>query len=223
MALSLLPQMSVTRPAQAEAISGAMPYSGILAALARNHDEDVAVLRPRPRAQNTAHVTMASRSVATDLLSLRPLKTASAIDALPSVKGDQQWNCLAQAIYFESRGEPVPGQVAVAEVILNRVDSPRYPDTICGVTHQGVVKGRRDCQFSYACDGRSDMMRDGEARERAGKLAAAMIAGRPRTVTDGATHFHALHVRPGWARQMTKTAAIGHHLFYRLPTQTASR
>lgn len=138
----------------------------------------------------------------------------AALDALPESGGDANWRCLSEAIYFESRGEPLAGQIGVAEVVLNRVDDPRYPKTVCGVTHQGVGNGRA-CQFSYACDGRADVMSSALPRQRAEKLAALMLAGRARTVTAGATSFHAVRIRPDWAGRMTKTATIGHHAFYR--------
>ena len=150
----------------------------------------------------------------------RSLDLAS-IDALPLAQGGAQWQCLAEAVYFESRGEPLAGQIAVAEVVLNRVDDRRYPNTICGVTRQG--SGGRGCQFSYACDGRSDAMVSRVSRERSEKIATLMIAGRARTVTDGATHFHAAYVRPDWAGRMTRTAKIGHHSFYRSATRVAQR
>ncbi len=86
------------------------------------------------------------------------------LDTLPPASaGDAQSQCLAQAIYFESRGEPLDGQIAVAEVVLNRVDDRRFPKTVCGVTRQGVGSGR-GCQFSYACDGNSDVMKSAAAR-----------------------------------------------------------
>ena len=146
----------------------------------------------------------------------------ASIDSLPrpTAGGDDQ-RCLAEAIYFESRGEPLEGQVAVAEVVLNRVDDRQFPRTVCGVTNQGAGSGR-SCQFSYACDGRPDVMTSAGPRVRAEKLAAVMLAGRPRTVTDGAIYFHARGVRPGWARKMTRTSAIGHHYFYRPATRVAS-
>ena len=178
----------------------------------------------RPKARDGEQVTVATRSIATAPVSLTrkgPAVTGPAkldfasLDALPAVKGDAQWQCLATAIYFEARGEPVSGQVAVAEVILNRVENPNYPDTVCAVTNQGVGTAGRSCQFSYACDGRSDVMAPGAARSRAEKLAALMLAGRARTVTSGATHFHTRAVRPGWSGQLVRTTAIGHHVFYR--------
>lgn len=94
--------------------------------------------------------------------------------ALPEPTGDAEWECLRTAIYFESRGETLRGQFAVAEVILNRVDSPDYPKTICGVVQQG---GSGGCQFSYACDGRADAMRDPDAQWRAGRIARVMMDG----------------------------------------------
>jgi spore germination cell wall hydrolase CwlJ-like protein len=146
---------------------------------------------------------------------------AAAIDAVARVGGSDDHRCLAEAIYFESRGEPLDGQVAVAEVVLNRVDDRRFPGTVCGVTNQGAGSGR-GCQFSYACDGRSDVMKSTAARIRAEKLAALMLGGHPRIVADGATYFHTRSVRPSWARKMTRTTAIGHHYFYRPATQVAS-
>lgn len=151
-----------------------------------------------------------------------PVLDFAALDAMPVPTGDAQWQCLSQAIYFESRGEPLSGQIAVAEVVLNRVDDARFPDSVCNVTRQGVGSGRA-CQFSYACDGRSDMMTSALSRERSEKLARLMLDGRPRMVTDGATYFHTRSVRPSWARQMTKTVVIGQHLFYKPSVRVASR
>ena len=146
--------------------------------------------------------------------------TFAALDAMPEATGDAQWECLAEAIYFESRGEPLAGQVAVAEVVLNRTASRSFPGTICGVTHQGVGNGRA-CQFSYACDGHSEVMKSAVARERSEKLARLMIDGRPRTVSGGATYFHVRGIRPSWSRQFSRTVTIGAHMFYRPATQVA--
>jgi spore germination cell wall hydrolase CwlJ-like protein len=143
------------------------------------------------------------------------------LDAMPAVSGDAQFQCLAQAVYFESRGEPLSGQIAVAEVVLNRVDSSSYPRSICGVTKQGAGSGR-GCQFSYACDGRPDVMTSSVSKARSEKIARMLIDGRPRSVTSGATHFHATYVRPDWSRKFARTAAIGNHVFYRQSTRVAS-
>lgn len=132
------------------------------------------------------------------------------LEAQPLPARSQEWECLATALYFEARGEPIEGQVAVAEVILNRVDRPNYPRSICGVVNQGG-------QFSYTFDGQPDTIHEKAAFQRAGKIAAAMLAGAPRGLTQGATHFHTRAVRPGWAQRFPRTAAIGEHLFYRQP------
>ena len=134
--------------------------------------------------------------------------------AQPAPSGDADWACLTRAIYFEARGETIPGQFAVAEVILNRADSGMYPRSLCAVVEQ---RGPGGCQFSYVCDGRPDAMRDPVALDVAGRIAAAMVAGAPRTLTQGATHFHTVAVQPAWSRRFPMTARIGAHLFYRQP------
>jgi spore germination cell wall hydrolase CwlJ-like protein len=159
-------------------------------------------------------------------------KTRQKKDAAPAIEysaewlfaqdapqGGAQWECLARAIYHESRGEILPGQFAVAEVILNRVDSGRYPATICAVVGQS---GSGGCQFSYVCDGRSDAIGDRAAWAVAARIAAVMMAGAPRTLTGGATHFHTTAVRPAWSAAFPRTAVIGAHLFYRQPGAVAA-
>ena len=139
---------------------------------------------------------------------------AAGLDALRAPSGNAQWQCLTEALYFEARGEPIEGQYAVAEVILNRVDADNYPDTICGVITQGT--GRQfACQFTYTCDGRPEEMTDDTAMHRLGHIASIMIDGAPRDLTAGATHYHADWVNPRWASVYPRTADIGIHHFYR--------
>lgn len=142
--------------------------------------------------------------------------------ALPMPEGGREFECLATALYFEARGESIEGQFAVAEVILNRVDAPHYPDTICGVVYQGASSGG-GCQFSFACDGRSERIREHRAFERVAKIARLMKDGAPRLLTQGATHFHTRAVNPNWSRAFARTAAIGAHLFYRQPGVALAR
>jgi hypothetical protein len=132
-----------------------------------------------------------------------------------------EWQCLTEALYFEARGESLRGVMAVAEVILNRVDSPSFPNTVCGVVHQGT-QALYDCQFTYHCDGVSDAVHEQPAWNAVGRVASAMLSGAPRTLTNGATHYHTTAVNPSWSRRFTQTATIGVHLFYRQPTRTAS-
>ncbi len=139
------------------------------------------------------------------------------LDRLPELTANAEAKCLAEALYFEARGETIKGQMAVAEVILNRVDSRKFPNSVCGVVHQGG-EARYACQFSYHCDGRKEVYHEVEAYERAGKLALIMLEGRTRSLTDGATFYHNLGVNPRWSRKMAETAEIGTHVFYRAPT-----
>lgn len=138
----------------------------------------------------------------------------STLDHMPRETGNAQWRCLTEAIYFEARGEPISGQVAVAEVILNRVDSPRYPDNVCKVVNQGTGQ-LHACQFSYTCDGAPERVTERGAWDRAGKIARLLIDGAPRTLTADATHYHADYVDPYWAEVYPRTAKVGQHIFYR--------
>lgn len=141
--------------------------------------------------------------------------------AQPAATGDEQWRCLAEALYFEARGESVRGLFAVAEVILNRVDSAAYPGTVCAVINQGT--GRRyACQFTYTCDGHAEVINEPAAFQRVGKVARLVLDGAPRELTNGATHYHTRAVNPSWASRFPRTATIGFHHFYRQPTRTAS-
>lgn len=126
-------------------------------------------------------------------------------------QGGAEWDCLRKALYFEARGEGLKGQYAVAEVILNRVASAQYPNSVCEVVGQS---GSGSCQFSYACDGASDAMHERSAVEVAGRIAAVMLNGGSRDLTAGATYFHSRAVYPSWANSFTRTASIGAHLFY---------
>ncbi len=139
----------------------------------------------------------------------------------PAPSGGAEWQCLTEALYFEARGETRQGMYAVAEVILNRRDSGDYPNSVCGVVHQGTG-AQYACQFTYTCDGQSDAVRERGAWNVVGQVAAQMLGGAPRTLTGGATHYHTRGVSPSWARRFPQTAAIGAHLFYRQPTRTAS-
>ncbi len=141
---------------------------------------------------------------------------------LPVAKGDEEWSCLAEALYFEARGESVKGQFAVAEVILNRVDSPRFPNSVCGVIHQGT--GRKyQCQFTYTCDGNPEVVHEEKAYDRVGKIAKLSLSGAPRELTEGATYYHTKAVSPNWSRKFARTATIGVHHFYVHPTELSQK
>ncbi len=124
-------------------------------------------------------------------------------------------SCLTQAVYFEARGRPEKDLRAVAHVVMNRVGHRRFPKSVCGVVRQGGSKAR--CQFSWYCDGRSDVMRDGRERGRAERVAKAVLAGTSKDPTGGAQFFHNQTVRPSWSRRLKRTIRIGPHTFYRYP------
>lgn len=127
---------------------------------------------------------------------------------------DSELACLTEAIYFEARGESINGQIAVAEVILNRVNSRLFPNTICEVIKQGAEKLNR-CQFSYKCDGEPEYMTEPKAQRRAADVAILMMKGERRALSGYATHYHADYVDPFWASKLKKTATVGTHIFYR--------
>jgi spore germination cell wall hydrolase CwlJ-like protein len=123
--------------------------------------------------------------------------------------------CLANAVYFEARGEPVRGQIAVAQVVLNRSFSGYYPNDVCGVVYQNAHR-HLACQFTFACDGIPDVVTEPEAWQRATRIAKATLDGKVWLPEIGkATHYHAYWVHPWWVRTMRKLARIGVHSFYR--------
>jgi len=156
--------------------------------------------------------------------------------------------CLAMNIYYEARHEPVEGQIAVAHVVLNRTEDPRFPDSVCGVIKQKTVKQVPKevttvkkievgmgpwkkihevvetkiintkvivCQFSWLCEGwYAKKPKNKDAWEQSMEIARSVLSGETDDPTDGATFYHATHVRPGW-RNVVKTKRINNHIFYR--------
>ncbi len=146
--------------------------------------------------------------------------------------------CLAKNIYFEAKSEPIAGQYAVADVVLNRVKDSRFPNTICEVVYEGPLREswqtkkqtdlddslrvyhpiRDRCQFSWWCDGKSDNIKDGDAWRKAQEIAYRLVNDyKHRGLTEGATHYHATYVNPKWAPTLDLVGRIGTHIFYRWP------
>ena len=131
--------------------------------------------------------------------------------------------CLALNTYHEAKNQSMIGQVATAQVVMNRVADSRYPNTVCEVVKQGPkykgsdVPVRHKCQFSWFCDGKSDEpKRDSKEWFKAQDYARIVLSGRiALDVTEGATHYHATYVRPAWAKTKTRTTRIERHIFYR--------
>ena len=124
--------------------------------------------------------------------------------------------CLTLAIAYEAGLEPVAGQEAVAQVILNRVRHTAYPDTVCGVVWQGAQR-RTGCQFTFTCDGSLRRPRTAAAMAGAWAVAARVLAGQTADHVRGATHYHADYVSPYWAPSLTRVRQIARHIFYRSP------
>ena len=129
--------------------------------------------------------------------------------------------CLAEAVYFEARSESEDGQAAVAQVVLNRVNSGLYPESVCGVVYQNRQR-RNACQFSFACEGKSLRITEPEPWKTAVRIADEVAAGSTYLAdVGGATHYHANYVKPKWAKRLQKMDVIGNHIFYKLrPGQT---
>jgi spore germination cell wall hydrolase CwlJ-like protein len=123
--------------------------------------------------------------------------------------------CLANAVYFESRDEPVRAQIAVAQVVLNRVFSPFYPNDVCGVVYQNAHR-HLACQFTFACDGRPDIVTEPQAWARARHIARDMLDGKlwmPEVAKS--THYHDYWAHPDWIGEMRRIDRLGGLIFYR--------
>ncbi|MBT3070652.1 cell wall hydrolase [Rhodomicrobium sp. Az07] len=132
----------------------------------------------------------------------------------------RELRCMATAIYFEARDEPAKGQIAVAQVVMNRIRSPFYPKTICGVVYQGERR-RTGCQFSFTCTGKRNSVKERKEWATAVKLAKQVIAGEVwLDEVSYATHYHATYVHPSWRHELIKVTQIGGHIFYRMKPGT---
>lgn len=139
----------------------------------------------------------------------------------------EEHQCLSMNIYYEARGSNLADKAGVADVVLNRVNDRRYPNTICEVVHQGeqkpswkdpnvMVMVRDRCQFSWYCDGKADNPQDEDRWQEAQLIAYNMLThDKFRGITEGATHYHATYVNPSWARTLQQVGRLGAHIFYR--------
>lgn len=165
-----------------------------------------------------AYPVSASTSIDEQILS--PIPASEVFTGFDQKLFPQEY-CMALNIYYEARGSSFADQVAVADVVLNRVDDTRYPDTVCDVVKQGEKHAsgqmkRNRCQFSWYCDGKADNPKDQDSWIGAQHTAWKILKwGEFRGITEGATHYHAHYVNPGWARDLTLVGTIGVHKFYR--------
>jgi hypothetical protein len=168
---------------------------------------DRALAGPEAGRQDFARLDSAALA---QLVSFKPEHISRAEDL------DAELKCLAEAVYYESAHEPLSGQLAVAEVVANRMGDRRYPDTACGVVYQGSARAT-GCQFTFTCDGALNRAPIGENWERAQRIAAHVLMGLYEERTSGATHYHATYVDPIWNSGLVQTGQIGLHVFYRFP------
>jgi len=179
-------------------------------------DPDIkqSVLAPtQPRGDDKAGEMIASKGEVTGV-DQRPKSPAERL-ALTGPALAKAEKCLANAVYFEARGESVRGQIAVAQVVMNRVFSPFYPNDVCGVVYQNANR-HLACQFTFACDGIPDVVTEPDAWARAQRIAHDMLGGKlwmPEVAK--ATHYHAYWVHPDWVNEMKKIYKLGVHAFYR--------
>lgn len=186
------------------------------------------IVMPDPDMKVTASLTPPTEEIAKDIESGESLAPKGEVNAdnqrarspaerlaLDDKSRAKSEKCLAEAIYFESRGEAVRGQMAVAQVVMNRVFSGKYPETVCGVVYQNRYR-HFACQFTFACDNNPDVIREPEMWERAKKISKAMLDGQIWLPEVGkSTHYHAYWVRPSWVAEMKKMYRTGVHTFYR--------
>jgi len=157
---------------------------------------------------------------AEEINALRPV-AASPIHPMPAFRlnaatpdGVRALRCLSQAVYFESAREPLLGQEAVAQVVLNRLRHPAYPKSICGVVYQGAARAT-GCQFTFTCDGSLKWSPDPALWSRAQAVARRALSGFVVKAVGPATHYHADYVAPYWAPTLVKLTKVGAHIFYR--------
>lgn len=152
-----------------------------------------------------------------------PLSSVKAAPEDP-IYDEREIECLALNSYFEARNQSLAGQIAVAQVVLNRVKSPKFPDTICEVIQQGptyenwkgnVLPVRYQCHFSWWCDGKSDIPEDKVTYRDILNVTIELIVTQPIDITEGSLYYHADYVKPEWSNIFFKTVVIDNHIFYK--------
>jgi spore germination cell wall hydrolase CwlJ-like protein len=153
---------------------------------------------------------------ARDSMAIKSLAGFTAQNLNLAAHEQAELDCLAEAVYYEARSESAKGQMAVAEVVMNRVRDPNFPKTVCDVVFQGRYR-TTGCQFTFTCDGSLRSRPRGESWDRARAVALHVILGLGKPITNNATHYHTDYVNPYWSPSLVETATIGTHIFYRFP------
>jgi spore germination cell wall hydrolase CwlJ-like protein len=180
--------------------------------IARGPDIKLAALSPSSRDDKEGQSIAAKGVVTGD--DARPMSPAERLKLNGAARAKAE-KCLANAVYFEARDEPIRAQIGVAQVVLNRVFSPFYPNDVCGVVYQNVHR-HLACQFTFACDGKSEAINEPDAWERAKKIARDTLDGK-LWISDVAksTHYHDWWARPNWIKEMRRMDRLGGLIFYR--------
>nr|WP_294846396.1 cell wall hydrolase [uncultured Sphingomonas sp.] len=204
----------------AAGVSGATPLSEFFAFDSDVHAAPASV--PAPPAPLSMDVEQLSAEQAAAANANIPIK-GDAQAAAPFVFGKasvsdrgRALDCLTQAVYYEAATEPEDGQRAVAQVILNRVRHPAFPNSVCGVVYEGSTRPT-GCQFTFTCDGSMTRTPVAALWKRSHKIAEQALAGLVYAPVGHSTHYHANYVLPYWASSQVKTSVIGAHIFYRWP------
>lgn len=214
----ILSAASLTEALMDEVRSQPAPGEALLSGYFRNSAHPGALIHPASYTQAAPEMDMFGGLTLRerDNLAIRGLVDFNLDEVTPGFGKDRELNCLAEAVYYEARSEDVAGQLAVAEVVMNRVANPHYPKTVCGVVFQGQYR-ETGCQFTFTCDGSRSQRPSGQAWDRARDIALNVLLGLNTPVTGTATHYHTDYVNPYWAAGLVETRIIGTHIFYRFP------
>lgn len=211
---------AATGDEDAAVLAIAKTHDPVLPDPSADHDRQVAALvdrlEARQAARRGAQPLLAQAETPKPIArAVQPLVRVSAREfhLRGALEQSRDLECLTQAVYYEARGEPISGQKAVAQVIMNRVRAPSFPKTVCGVVFQGA--GHGSCQFSFACDGQPRHPLENAAWRRSESVAAEALGGQVMEEVGDATHFHAAGGASTWSQGLMKVAQIGAHVFYR--------
>jgi spore germination cell wall hydrolase CwlJ-like protein len=159
----------------------------------------------------TTAAAMPPKIVEVEKVVEKPIVTVEKVPVYVTDHDKQQINCMAENAYFEAVGEPIKGVIAVNNVVMNRVEDKRFPNSPCGVINQ---RTKRVCQFSWKCEG-GKRIRDWDKYKQIKEVTESVYLGNTKDVTKGAQFYHADYVSPSWSRVFNRTTKIGAHIFYR--------
>jgi spore germination cell wall hydrolase CwlJ-like protein len=215
-------------------VGGAAALAIILAAVAGAIVPSTDNLKPQSAVASVAKTPLPLTLVAEEpvdaimnpaslVLRTAPVEISPLLQELVVIRMLAEERCLAEAMYYEARGEGIEGEKAIAEVVFHRMRTPGYPRSICGVVYERAAPGH-GCQFSFTCNGEMHEAKASGSWWRAKRLAARIVNGLIQlgNETDDAISFHAVDVQPGWGDHLVRTIQIGNHIFYK-PSRLATR